>query len=147
MQKLPVKNDIMRQTKPTEESMLIEEIKSRDDLQNITIAQDDDNDYEESGYIAVYDGNRCAIARYGHCSCYGTWTSLYNSNSSRPNGIIWDWIGTKRQILKMAMNKLDPHDPFGTRKADEKDCDFDHLMNVYQQILKWHENSKRKKKS
>lgn len=129
--------------------MLIEEIKSRDDLQNLTIAQDDDSDYEESGYIAVYDGKKCALARYGHCSCYGTWTALAGGTYSNPgNGAItWDWIGTKRQLLKMAKEKLDPHAPFGTRKADEKDYDYDHLMNVYQQILEWHEKTKGKKKS
>lgn len=129
--------------------MLIEEIKSRDDLQNLTIAQDDDNDYQESGYIAVYDGKRCALARYSHCSCYGTWTALGGGDYSKPgNGsITWDWFGTKRQLLKMAREKLDPHAPFGTRKAEEKDYDYDHLMNVYQQILEWHEKTKGKKKS
>jgi hypothetical protein len=128
--------------------MLIEEIKDRNDLQNITIAQDDDNDYEESGYIAVYDGKRCALARYSHCSCYGTWTALNGGDYSKTgNGITWDWFGSKRQLLKMAREKLDPHAPFGTRKADEKDYDYDHLMNVYQQILEWHEKTKRGKKS
>ena len=129
--------------------MLIEEIKSRDDLQNLTIAQDDDNDYQESGYIAVYDGKRCALARYSHCSCFGTWTALGGGDYSNPgNGAItWDWLGTKRQLLKLAREKLDPHAPFGTRKADEKDYDYDHLMNVYQQILEWHEKTKRGKKS
>jgi hypothetical protein len=123
--------------------MLIEEIKSRDDLINLTIAQDDDNDYSESGYIAVWDGKRAALARYSHCSCYGTWTAL----SDTKTGVTWDWLGSKRQLLKMAREKLDPHAPFGTRKADEKDYDYDHLMNVYQQILEWHEKTKRGKKS
>ncbi len=128
--------------------MLIDEIKSREDLEKITIAQDDDNDYEESGYIAVYDGKRCAIARYGHCSCYGTFTALSNQDRSKSgNGIIWDWIGTKRQLLNMAWKKLDPHSPFGNRKADEKDNDYDHLMNVYQQILEWNKKIKKVKKS
>lgn len=124
--------------------MLIEEIKSREDLQKLTIAQDDDNDYAESGYIAIYDGRKFAIARYSHCSCFETWTSL---NGNVGNGITWDWIGTKRQVLKMARDKLDPHSTLGSRKADEKDCDYDHLMNVYQQIIEWHEKTKGKKKS
>lgn len=123
------------------EHMLISDIKSREDLINLAIAQDDDNDYSESGYIVVTDGKEAAIAHYSHCSCYGTWTSL-----SDRGAIQWDWKGSLRQLKKLAVNGLDLHDSFGNRKADEKDYDYDHLMNVYQQVIKWFEDRKKKRK-
>ena len=91
------------------------------------IAQDDDCDYSESGFVAVKDNkeNKYAIGRYSHCSCYGTWSALAD----------WDWVGTKRGLLKLARHKLDPNMP--ERKADPEDYDYDHLMNVYQQIIDW----------
>lgn len=121
--------------------MLISEIKSREDLQKLTIAQDDDNDYDESGYVVVTDGKSAAIARYGHCSCYGTWTDL----SGKDGAIHFDWTGSLRQLKKMAVEKLDPHNSLpGKRKADPSDMDYDHLMNVYQQVIEWFEDRKKK---
>lgn len=117
-------------------------IRTSDEFRNAIIAQDDDNDYEESGYVVVNVGKDFAIARYGHCSCYGTWTNLSEGKS----GIVWDWEGSLRQLLKLARNKLDPHCSIGSRKADEKDYDYDHLMACYTQVLEWNENRRKKKK-
>lgn len=91
------------------------------------IAQDDDCDYSESGYVIIYDvvEKKYAIGRYSHCSCYGTWSALGD----------WSWIGSKRQLIKMAKNKLDPDMP--ERKADPADYDYDHLEEVYKQVLKY----------
>lgn len=122
--------------------MLISEIKSRDDLQKLTIAQDDDCDYSESGYVVVTDGKSAGIAHYSHCSCFGTWTSL----TERDGAIHWVWQGSLRTLKKLAVQELDPHNSIGSRKADPKDYDYDHLMNVYQQVRKWFEDRKRKKK-
>lgn len=126
-------------------------IRTRDEFRNAIIAQDDDNDYEESGYVVLNVGKEYAIARYGHCSCYGTWTSIlggsYNDSGVQvtEKGIIWDWTGSLRQLLKLARNKLDPHCSIGSRKADEKDYDYDHLMACYTQILEWNEKRRKKK--
>jgi len=38
-------------------------------------------------------------------------------------------------------------DYYTKEQLQEKDYDYDHLMNVYQQILEWHEKTKRGKKS
>lgn len=41
----------------------------REDFENSVIAQDDDNDYQESGYVAcVFSGGKAAITGYSHCS-------------------------------------------------------------------------------
>lgn len=122
--------------------MLISEIKSRDDLMKLMIAQDDDNDYSESGYIVVTDGKNAGIANYSHCSCYGTWTSL----SEKDGAIHWNWTGSLRQLKNMAIEGLDPNNSLpGKRKAVPDDCDYDHLMTVYQQVIKWFEDRKKKR--
>jgi hypothetical protein len=112
---------------------------SYEEFLEIIIAQDDDNDYDESGYVVVYNGEVAAIARYGHCSCYGTHEALQGRNGK----ITWDWTGSIEELLKMARYKLDPHYSLGTRKAKPDDYDYDHLMACYKQTLEW--NKKRQK--
>jgi uncharacterized protein (TIGR02996 family) len=105
-------------------------------FQKSIVAQDDDNDYDESGYVVVRVGDWCAMARYSHCSCYGTWASITGggiSDSEGPNHPCWDWQGTWEKLLDMANRKADPAMP--DRGADPSDYDYDHLCNVYQQIL------------
>lgn len=100
------------------------------------IAQDDDNDYSESGFVAVRIDDWCAIARYGHCSCYDTWSAITGGGTSDhegPNEPRWDWQGTYAQLLDMAARKADPSMP--DRECSPEDCDYDHLMKVYDQIL------------
>ena len=107
----------------------------RDLFEKSIIAQDDDKDYSESGWVAVVVGDWAAISRYSHCSCFGTWDDLTGEGGSDPR---WDWQGTVKQLIKMAKDCADPAIP--KRKADEKDYDYDHLVEVYRQVLEWHKN-------
>jgi hypothetical protein len=100
------------------------------------IAQHDDEDYQESGYVIVNIGDWYALSRYGHCSCFGTWADLTGggiSDDEGPDDPRWDWQGTREQLLDMATRRADPAMP--DRNADPKDYDYDHLVNVYDQIL------------
>jgi hypothetical protein len=119
--------------------MRISEIKTREDLFSLAIAQDDDCDYEESGYIVVADDKKAAIAQYSHCSCYGTWTAM-----TKDSKIIWEWIGPIKDLIQMAKKKIDPHSPW-ERIASQQDSDYDHLMNCYDQVLKWNKDRRKKK--
>lgn len=93
----------------------------------LIIGQDDDNDYDESGYVAWIDKQGNAnLMHYSHCSCYGTWEDFVKA----------DWTGTLDDLVKMAVLKTDPD--MLTREADPKDYDYDHLMKVYSEIIKWH---------
>ena len=110
----------------------------RDLFNQSIIAQDDDNDYQESGYVAVSIGDWAAITRYGHCSCFGTWTDITGGNYGRSSGqsdIAWGWQGSVAELIEMAKNVSDPAIP--SRKAVPEDCDYDHLIRVYKQILDW----------
>lgn len=110
----------------------------RDKFEAHIIAQDDDCDYQESGWVAVRVGSWAAIARYSHCSCYGTWTSLTGggiSDSEGPDDPAWNWQGSPEELIKMAENCMDPS--ISDRKASPEDYDYDHLCNVYKQILDW----------
>ena len=106
----------------------------------LTVAQSDDCDYEESGWIALVDGDDAYLAQYGHCSCYGTWTALCGhtwrddcSDDFLPaNWYVWQ--GTKQEMIELARCKADPAVP--NREAQPDDCDYDHLMEVYKQLLK-----------
>jgi hypothetical protein len=113
-------------------------ITDREKFQNCIIAQDDTNDYDESGYVAVVDGDFAAISRYGHCSCYGTWTAICGGGicSSGDTGTPeWDWTGTVAELLDMAERCADPAMP--ARTANSEDCDYGYLVNVYSQIKDW----------
>lgn len=100
------------------------------------IAQDDDEDYEESGYVVVRIGDWCAIGAYGHCSCYDTWADLTGggiSDDEGPNPPSWKWQGSYEQLVDMAKRKADPAMP--EREANPEDFDYDHLCKVYEQVL------------
>jgi len=109
-------------------------IRTRDEFIDAVIAQDDDNDYDESGYVAVVIGDEAALSKYGHCSCYDTWDDLTGNGSPR-----WDWTGTVEELVQLARGKKDPSLP--ERTAMSKDYDYDHLMEVYRQIIEWHEGA------
>jgi hypothetical protein len=103
-----------------------------------TIAQDDDNDYDESGWVAVVVGDWAALTRYGHCSCFDTWASITGggiSDSEGPNEPSWDWVGTPDGLVALAKAKGDP--ALSGREAGPDDYDYDHLMKVYEQVLQW----------
>lgn len=114
----------------------------RDKFRECVIAQDDDNDYSESGWVAVVDGDWAALTKYGHCSCYDTWASITNggiSDDEGPDEPKWDWQGTVSELIGMATFKADPG--FKGRIADPEDYDYDHLMKVYEQVLEWYGKS------
>jgi hypothetical protein len=92
----------------------------------IVVGQDDDNDYQESGWVALVKGNEAAMFHYSHCSCYGTWDDFIDG---------WDWRGSVDELIQLAQLKLDPVMP--SREADTEDYDYDHLMETYNQILEW----------
>lgn len=94
--------------------------------ENYIIAQDDDNDYSESGYVVLDRDGECLIGSYSHCSCYGTWDNDQLSGT-------WVWMGNREELIDMAKRGVDPVMP--TRLANSKDYDYDHLMSVYQQVL------------
>lgn len=51
-----------------------------DEFQKSIVGQKDDEDYQESGWVAcrIERGGRSygMITSYGHCSCYDTWSSI-----------------------------------------------------------------------
>lgn len=107
------------------------------------IAQDDDNDYEESGYAVCYfpNENKVALFSYSHCSCFGTWESISGSTESSYDEHTTDrevnpvWEGTPNEFIHLAEHKLDPAMP--SRESSNEDYDHDHLMNVYTQGLEY----------
>lgn len=101
-----------------------------------TIATDDDNDYEESGYVALVVDGVAYLARYGHCSCYGTYEALSISG----NILDFNWAGTPTELVRMAKKMADPDMP--DRKADPADYDYDHLTETYRQIIEWDKNGR-----
>ena len=115
---------------------------TQDTFGDCIIAQDDDNDYDESGWIALVDGDEAYLASYSHCSCFGTWTALRGEsydydNALDRNGLPanwYVWTGTRKELIELAKRKADPAVP--DREAQVGDCDYDHLMKVYEMILK-----------
>lgn len=116
-------------------------ISNRGQFEKSIIAQDDDNNYSESGFVAVVHEGVAAIASYSHCSCYGTWESLNAGGISDhvdavdPLKTLWDWSGTPDELVRMAARKSDIN--FPNRDANPADSDYDHLMAVYEQIIAW----------
>lgn len=109
-----------------------------DKFRESIIAQADDDDYEESGYVAVVIGDWAALTRYGHCSCFDTWDSIRGQDSyasDHYNDPKWDWQGTPYELCQLAVNKADPAIP--ERASSPEDYDYKHLMDVYDQILKY----------
>lgn len=91
------------------------------------IAQDDDCDYSESGYVAGVFQDVAYIARYSHCSCYCTFSVIGDDVAN------FDWRGSVDELIEMAKRKADPAIP--ERTADPEDYDYDHLISVYRDIL------------
>jgi len=112
-------------------------MKSRD-FDAAVIAQDDDEDYEESGWVAWVIGETAYLGSYSHCSCYGTFEVICDdyANATSEGTPRYDWSGTVAELVAMAERKADPNMP--ERMSDPKDCDYDHLMKVYEQVIAWH---------
>jgi hypothetical protein len=49
----------------------------------------------------------------------------------------WNWIGTPAELVAMAQRNADPDMP--ARTANLEDSDYDHLQEVYKQVLAWSE--------
>lgn len=117
---------------------MIPEEMTREDFRKMIIAQDDDNDYSESGWVALVNGRQAALATYGHCSCYSTFTSLCGggiSDTYKSGKPRLTWRGTPAELVRMAARRADPAMP--DRDADPKDYNYDHLVNVYDAVLEW----------
>lgn len=101
------------------------------------IGQDDDDDYDESGWVALSWNGHAAIACYAHCSCYGTVSAIFDGGVNDPGGDVPNltWTGSEDELVEMAKGTRDPHIP--GRQATEDDCDFDHLVKCYQQVIEW----------
>ncbi|MBK8246440.1 MAG: hypothetical protein IPK85_03440 [Gemmatimonadetes bacterium] len=108
---------------------------SRSRFSEAVIAQDDDCDYQESGWVACIIDGRAYLARYSHCSCYGTESALAGGGVNDSGGamLTMDWEGTPGELLDMARRKADPNMP--DRTSIEADHDHDHLMKVYEQVI------------
>lgn len=107
----------------------------RDKFGAAVIAQDDDNDYQESGWVACILDGRAYLARYSHCSCFGTESALAGGGVSDMGEamLTMDWEGTPAELLAMARRKADPNMP--DRTSVDADYDHDHLMKVYEQVI------------
>lgn len=108
------------------------QFKDSEEFRNSIIAQDDDCDYSESGWVAVVKGKVAGLAKYSHCSCFGTWTAMTTIGKGN---IVWDWIGSVKNLIKMARVNGDPH--IIGRTANSEDYDYDHLQEVYKRVLEW----------
>lgn len=109
-----------------------------DEWRNAVIAQDDDNDYSESGWVCWKLGDRFYLGRYSHCSCYGTFDSLCGGSigdymsEGTPD---FTWEGGRAELADLVAGKMDPAVP--DRPASTDDYDSDHLMAVYSQLTDW----------
>mgnify|MGYP003441914660 CR=1 FL=1 len=109
-----------------------------EDWRGAVIAQCDDKDYQESGWVAWVVGDCAYLGHYFHCSCYGTFDSLCGGgvgDSIEEGTPSFGWSGTVSELIALAESKGDPN--MAGRTADTKDYDYDHLMNVYEQVIEW----------
>lgn len=108
---------------------------TREQFQQAVVGQADDEDWEESGYVACVFGGLAVIGHYSHCSCYGTFDDLCGGGISElfeEGEPSWDWSGSVAELRDMASRTADPAMP--DRVADEDDHDYRHLVNMYQQV-------------
>jgi hypothetical protein len=107
----------------------------RDIAENYIIAQDDDEDIYESGYVVLDRDGECLIGCYSHDSCYGTWDGESMDCPGLSNSLsgTWLWMGNRDELIDMAKMGVDPCMP--PRLANSKDFNYDHLMAVYQQVI------------
>lgn len=117
---------------------------TREEFRNSVIAQDDDEDYSESGWVACVHNGTAYMGRYGHCSCYGTFDDLCGGgigdyyDEGSPS---FTWSGTPDEMVELAKSNADPDMP--NRTANEEDYDYDHLKAVYQEIIAWDKNGRK----
>lgn len=110
------------------------------------IAQSDDDDFEESGWVAcVLPDGTALLGAYAHDSCYNTFDALCDVGGVAcyvAEGLAsFTWGGTVAGLVDLATRRADPAIP--ERLADPQDSDYDHLMAVYAGVLEWHARSQR----
>lgn len=114
---------------------------TNDAFRAAVIAQDDDKDYDEFGWVAcVFPNGQAAIGQYGHCSCYGTFEALCAGGIGdyfEAGNAVFTWVGTVSELVAMARRKADPAIPH--RESIPEDYDHDHLIAVYEQVIAWAE--------
>lgn len=110
---------------------------SIEQLRECVIAQADDNDYSESGYVICRIGDAAAVYHYSHCSCYGTWTCLSGggiSDDAIPTAVpVPEWHGSWSDLVRMAKEGECLEIP--GRRINPEDYDADHLLACYRQIV------------
>lgn len=113
-----------------------------DEFQKSIVGQKDDEDYSESGWVAlkVERNGRLygMLTSYGHCSCYDTWASICGGGVSdyyagdevkEPS---FDWIGSWDGLVELARSEVNPYK--GTPVDEERDSGK-WLRETYQQVL------------
>lgn len=91
---------------------------------------DSTEDYETKGYLACVEGERAAIGRIGHCSCYGTWG--YGDDDQNPEGLTECWSGSLEELKRLAANNLDPDMP--SREINSSDYMGQYLLGLYAEL-------------
>jgi hypothetical protein len=128
--------------------IIMDWVLTRAEYEKSLVFREDTGDYDCSGYMAVIrDSQHAAIVHIGHCSCYGTWEYGYGDSKADVDnleGASVVWEGTKRQLLSLARRKADPDMP--DRVLSEKDFDAVYLLHVYENVLKWNDQQKSRKK-
>lgn len=88
---------------------------------------DNDECYENSGYLLLQEGDQFCIGHISHCSCTGTWC-----NSGPAGGLGLGWEGNLSELRALVEGNLDPDMP--ERQANKDDYGYNYLMDLYQQI-------------
>lgn len=101
---------------------------TRDNFRDHIVAQHDDEDWQESGYVITLVDGVFSLFHYSHCSCYGTVSVIMDGNIGTPL-----WTGDKDAMIELASGRGDPI--VAGRTISEDDCDYGHLVVVYAQIL------------
>ena len=91
------------------------------------IAQSDDEDYSECGWVCYEHDGTMHLANYSHCSCYGTWTVIDDGGGP-------SWSGTREELIALVRGNRDPDMP--ERRSTPGDSDYKHLQAVYAELRK-----------
>jgi len=124
--------------------------KNYEEFLSCTVARADNvREYEADGIIAVVKDNVAGIARYSHCSCYGTAEAL-DTQRRASEQIVPDfdrrrytrvyWTGTPDEMVTLAEERK-CFDMEG-RVITSKDCDYEILIELYDKIIVWDKNGR-----
>ena len=91
--------------------------------------------YSNEGIIALVDGDRAGIFRFGHCSCSDTylyeWAEPHYEKTEHYIDKV-DWTGTLAELKEIADNRLDWN--IKGRTISEEDYDY-YLVEKFLSIL------------